>query len=56
MEKKTATEQLLKQEFFAQVQSKDTDTPEEEVGKPKSRSTRSFLESLKSDHLWVPGK
>jgi hypothetical protein len=50
MEKKqTATERFLGQTgLFAQHEDKEDSQGEEDAGKPKSRSTNAFLESLKS--------
>jgi hypothetical protein len=47
--KKTATERFFGQNgLFAQHYTKEDDQGEEDAGKPESRSTNAFLESLKS--------
>ena len=51
MEKKTATERVLGQNgLFAQTYGKEPqDEPNAEASKPKARSTRAFLDSLKQN-------
>lgn len=52
MEKKTATERLMGMSgVFTQLHGgkEATDEPEEEPSKPKSRSARAFLDSLKEE-------
>lgn len=49
MGEKTATERLMNGVFQQAYDKEVTDGPEEEPSKPKSRSARAFLDSLKEE-------